>query len=177
MAKLTEEQKELVATAMTIAVKTVNRMTRAQLTSLGGYQIALSECYLQLCVLTVEYTGEVPYKAYISLLLRKRVFESIKIIIRRREAERKHKDKLQELIKSPIVEPELPDDWFDCSQLMALVHRLEERNRYIIVRHVVDGMRLKEIAKELNVGEAWVKTLWGRSIKALRSMINSSCGE
>lgn len=79
----------------------------------------------------------------------------------------KHQDKIIEaMLFSSIEDPEMDEDIHE--RLKQILDLLPEKQRKILLMHVVEKQKIREIAKQMNIPEATVKTNFQRTLAILR---------
>lgn len=79
----------------------------------------------------------------------------------------KHQDKIIEaMLFSNIADPEIDQDIHD--RLNYILNILPEKQREVLLLHVVEKKKISEIAEQLEIGETTVKTHYKRAMTLLR---------
>ncbi len=83
------------------------------------------------------------------------------------EIQCKHQDKIIEaMLFSGIAEPETDDDIY--GRLKAILDTLPEKQKEVVLLHIVEKKKIKEIAVRMNIAETTVKTHFKRAMAILR---------
>lgn len=83
----------------------------------------------------------------------------------------RHGDKIIEaMLFSDMPEAEVDEDVR--GRLREVLEELPEKGRCVLLQHVVEGKKVKDIAAEMNVAESTVKTHLKRSLKFLRERLS-----
>ena len=80
----------------------------------------------------------------------------------------KHQDKIIEaMLFSSIEDPEIDEDIH--ARLKYILDLLPEKQREVLLLHIVEKKKVREIAEQMNISEATVKTHFQRALAQLRS--------
>lgn len=80
----------------------------------------------------------------------------------------KHQDKIIEaMLFSNIEDPEIDEDIHD--RLKHILDLLPEKQREVLLLHVVEKKKVREIAEQMNIAETTVKTHFQRALAILRN--------
>lgn len=82
----------------------------------------------------------------------------------------KHQDKIIEaMLFSSVEDPEIDEDIH--ARLKYILELLPEKQREVLLLHIVEKKKVREIAEEMNISEATVKTHFQRALAQLRSSL------
>lgn len=88
--------------------------------------------------------------------------------LRALDIQSKHQDKIIEaMLFSSIEDPEVDEDIIE--RLNSVLDSLPEKQRQVLLMHVVEKKKISEIAEKMNVAETTVKTHFQRALETLRS--------
>ena len=80
----------------------------------------------------------------------------------------KHQDKIIEaMLFSSIEDPEIDEDIHE--RLEYILNSLPEKQREVLLLHVVEKKKVREIAEEMDIAETTVKTHFQRALSILRN--------
>lgn len=84
------------------------------------------------------------------------------------EIQCKHQDKIIEAILfSSIEDPEIDEDIHE--RLKHILDLLPEKQREVVLLHIVERKKIREIAKRMGIAETTVKTHFKRAMAILRN--------
>lgn len=84
----------------------------------------------------------------------------------------KHQDKIIEaMLFSSIEDPEIDEDIHE--RLEYILNSLPEKQREVLLLHVVEKKKVREIAEQMNIAETTVKTHFQRALSILRNNLKS----
>ena len=90
------------------------------------------------------------------------------LYLRNLKIQDKHQDKLIETILfSNVEEPDIDEDMH--KRLQQVLELLPDKQREVVMQHIVEKKKIKDIAKQMDVAETTVKTHFKRAMTILRN--------
>ena len=84
------------------------------------------------------------------------------------EIQGKHQDKIIEaMLFSGIEDPEIDEDTHE--RLKTILDTLPEKQKEVVLLHIVEKKKIKEIATQMDIAETTVKTHFKRAMAILRN--------
>lgn len=124
----------------------------------------VQDAFLSLWSNTQKYDEEQPVFYYLLGMIRNNCLNYLRSL----EIQCKHQDKIIEAILfSSIEEPEIDEDIH--KRLNYILDLLPEKQREVVLLHIVEKKKIKEIAEQMDIAETTVKTHFKRAMIILRN--------
>ena len=124
----------------------------------------VQDAFLSLWSNSERYDEKQPVFYYLLGIIRNNCLNYLRDL----EIQFKHQDKIIEaMLFSGIEDPEIDEDIHE--RLKAILNILPEKQREVVLLHVVEKKKIKEIAAQMNIAETTVKTHFKRAIAVLRA--------
>ncbi len=124
----------------------------------------VQDAFLSLWTNTDRYNANQPIFNYMVGIIRNNCL----LYLRNLKIQDKHQDKLIETILfSNIQEPEIDEDMH--KRLQQILDLLPEKQREVVMQHIIEKKKIKEIALQMNIAETTVKTHFKRAMTILRN--------
>lgn len=79
------------------------------------------------------------------------------------------------MLFSSVEDPEIDEDIHE--RLKYILESLPEKQREVLLLHVVEKKKVREIAEQMDIAETTVKTHFQRALAILRNNLKSYCSE
>lgn len=124
----------------------------------------VQNAFISLWANTDKYDANQPIFNYLLGIIRNNCL----LYLRNLKIQDKHQDKLIETILfSNIEESEVEKDMY--KRLQQILNLLPEKQREVVMLHIVEKKKIKEIAQQMNIAETTVKTHFKRAMTILRN--------
>ena len=126
----------------------------------------VQEAFLSLWSNPERYDERQPVSYYLLGIVKNKCMN----YLRNLDIQYKHQDKIIEaMLFSSVEDPEIDEDIH--ARLKYILELLPEKQREVLLLHIVEKKKVREIAEEMNISEATVKTHFQRALAQLRSSL------
>ncbi len=124
----------------------------------------VQDAFLSLWANTDRYDARQSIFNYMTGIIRNNCL----LYLRNLKIQDKHQDKLIETILfSNVEEPDIDEDMH--KRLQQVLELLPDKQREVVMQHIVEKKKIKDIAKQMDIAETTVKTHFKRAMTILRN--------